>query len=688
MNIFENIKVWAKAEDGKKVYLSPKGNGIYKSDDGDFTVSITEKRRENMTAVYVSAEKKTLFLNPDYAVGFSASAIDGLKHYLANFMNCSFWCKSETSSDLTKLHVDTQGFIYEKNDGRFSLILPVCDSVYKCTLFGDADGINIGLSSYFPSLSKVENSLAFVIYDSADTPYDMVHDAAEYAFELLGTGLHTRESRRYPEIFDYLGWCSWDAMNINVCESGLLEKCEEFKEKNIPVKWAILDDMWAECKRLNQRPYLDNNMFKTMHTSSLCSFEADHERFPNGLKHCITEMKKYGLKVGMWHPTTGYWSGIDPESKLAEEYRDCLITTPAGKLVPAMERNKAFKFYDAFHTFFRHCGTDFVKVDNQSFIRGHLKNVYPVGVAARELHEALEASVGKNFDNNIINCMCMANENMWNRPTSAICRASGDFQPENSAWFKTHIIMCVYSSLFQGEFFYSDFDMWWTDDSQAGKNSLLRAISGGPIYVSDKIGRSNKEHFDPLAYDDGRILRCDRPARPTLDCMFTDCSVEKKPLKVFNTCGGGKYGVVAAYNINDNNCRVSGTISPDDVAGLEGEEFAVYEYGTGRVRIIKRGESFRFAIADHSDYKLFIISPFNKNGIAMLGRTDKFMSPQAIIDSFDNTYSVYEGGKISFVNRSRRSFKAVSESGEHNVTRNGSLCTFELERTDRHFTIK
>ena len=284
--------------------------------------------------------------------------------------------------------------------------------------------------------------------------------------------------------------------------------------------------------------------------------------------------------------------------------------------------------------------------------------------------------------------MCMATENMWNRPTSAICRASGDFLPENSAWFKTHIIMCVYSSLFQGEFYYSDFDMWWTDDTQAGKNSLLRAISGGPIYVSDKIGRSNKEHFDPLVYDDGRILRCDRPARPTLDCMFVDCSVENKPLKVFNTCGGGKYGVVAAYNINDKNARVSGTISPDDVAGLEGEEFAVYEYGTNKVRIIKRGESFRFALTDHADYKLFIIAPFDKNGIAMLGRTDKFMSPQAITDSFNNTYSVYEGGKISFVNRSRRAFKVFSESGEHTVIRNGSLCTFELERTDKHFTIK
>ena len=64
--------------------------------------------------------------------------------------------------------------------------------------------------------------------------------------------------------------------------------------------------------------------------------------------------------------------------------------------------------------------------------------------------------------------------------------------------------------------------MWWTDDEQAKKNSVLRAISGGPVYVSDKIGRSRPEVFEPLCYSDGRILRCESPATPTLDCLTVD----------------------------------------------------------------------------------------------------------------------------------------------------------------------
>lgn len=282
----------------------------------------------------------------------------------------------------------------------------------------------------------------------------------------------------------------------------------------------------------------------------------------------------------------------------------------------------------------------------------------------------------------------MAIENQWNRPTSAINRCSGDFQPENREWFITHILQCVYSSMFQGEFYYNDFDMWWTDDGQAGKNSLLRAISGGPIYVSDKIGRSNKHILDPLAFDDGRILRCDRPARPTLDSLFNDPQTTKVPLKIFNTCKGGKYGVLAAYNLDKKNKPVRGTISPDDIIGLEGEEFAVYEYNTKKVRFLKRGESFNFMLKDHDDYRHYIISPIDENGIAMLGRIDKFMSPCAVTDKFMTTYNVYEGGKIAFVNRGKRAYKAISESGSYKIERTGSLCTFELPRTDKHFTLK
>ena len=111
-------------------------------------------------------------------------------------------------------------------------------------------------------------------------------------------------------------------------------------------------------------------------------------RFPDGLRDCITRMKEdFDIMVGMWHPTTGYWRGIDPEGKIAKEYGDLLFKHPDGWLLPDLgSLEKSYLFYNAFHSFLRSCGADFVKVDNQSFIRNYYKNILPVGEAARTLH--------------------------------------------------------------------------------------------------------------------------------------------------------------------------------------------------------------------------------------------------------------------------------------------------------------
>jgi hypothetical protein len=51
--------------------------------------------------------------------------------------------------------------------------------------------------------------------------------------------------------------------------------------------------------------------------------------------------------------------------------------------------------------------------------------------------------------------------------------------------------------------------MWWSEHPESAiQSGVLRAISGSPIYVSDKIGRSNGEILKPLALSDGKILRC------------------------------------------------------------------------------------------------------------------------------------------------------------------------------------
>ena len=120
---------------------------------------------------------------------------------------------------------------------------------------------------------------------------------------------------------------------------------------------------------------------------------------------------------------------------------------------------------------------------------------------------------------------------MFNR-TSVVSRCSDDFIPESREWFAKNILQCAFNGLLQGQFYVNDWDMWWTDDAQAEKNSLCHAISGGPIYVSDKLGRTNPGVLKPLMFEDGRILRLSDSATPTEDCIIGNPTKNDRIFKI------------------------------------------------------------------------------------------------------------------------------------------------------------
>ena len=94
------------------------------------------------------------------------------------------------------------------------------------------------------------------------------------------------------------------------------------------------------------------------------------------------------------------------------------------------------------------------------------------------MHAALDQSVRENFGGTVINCMGCASDNVFSRPESAVSRCSDDFLPDDAAWFTKHILKCAFTCMYQSPLVWSDWDMWWTNDGQALKNSVLRAIIG------------------------------------------------------------------------------------------------------------------------------------------------------------------------------------------------------------------
>lgn len=607
-------------------------------------VKVWSKEENNVTAYYIKGSSRHT-LDIDYSAGIEL-CLDDIEAYVANYKYSTFWCKAQFGSAVSEVPDNTQALIYRKKDGKCGVILPLVSDVYKCVLEGNDGGITAKLFSWCEGLYDIE-APAFVMAEG-NNPYELLKCCAEYGIKILNNCCRTREERRYPEIFEYLGWCSWDAFQINVDETGLIKKCEEFKEKNIPIKWAIIDDMWGEvrdfygfeCKERGEQ------MFTLMHASKLYSFAADPKRFPNGLKHCIDEIKKFGMSVGMWHPTTGYWRGIDPNGTIAEKCKDYLIKSHNGMLIHNYSQDKAYMFYNAYHDYLRKCGAEFVKIDNQSAMAYYYKNLAPIGVTSREYHKGMEASVGEHFDNVMINCMGMAIEDMWNRSVSPISRCSNDFKPEDREWFTEHILQCTFNSLIQGQFYHEDYDMWWTDDEQAVKNSILRAISGGPIYVSDELGRSRREVLMPLCLEDGKILRCDRPAMPTIDCMLENPVESEKTFKVQNICGDTGY--VAVFNLNKNGTAVSGTVSPSDVDGLVGDSFVIYEHFTQKYWFVDKTEKIDIVLKNNDDFALYKIVPV-VDGFAVIGRTDKYISSKTVTKTENNNFEVLEKGEVAFV---------------------------------------
>lgn len=92
-----------------------------------------------------------------------------------------------------------------------------------------------------------------------------------------------------------------------------------------------------------------------------------------------------------------------------------------------------------------------------------------------------------------------------------------------------------------------DWDMFHSLHPAAEYHGSARALSGGPVYVSDAPGKHNFDVLRKLVLPDGSILRARLPGRPTKDSLFTDPSRDGVSLlKIWNM---NKYtGVLGIYN--------------------------------------------------------------------------------------------------------------------------------------------
>ncbi len=601
--------------------------------------------------------------------------------YLAIENHSQYWCRPFWGNTWAELPLRAQMLLY-KTQGGYCCILPVCASEYKTTLNGGDNGLEIVLSTNLSGVKTCENQLSFLQMEGQDA-HSLLHAITKTAARLLDNGLKMREERTYPQSLEYFGWCSWDAFQIRVHHQGLLQKVNEFITQGVPVHYAIIDDMWADVPNLNNIPRDTSfdDMVTQMHQSKIRTFEGDPVRFPNGMKQAVADLKKAGIPtVGVWFPTTGYWSGYDKDGATAKELGDNLVQTKQGKWMPAPEKQKAAAYFDTLCGKVKDWGADFVKIDNQGFHTNY-REIATYGQSASALQSAIDGATQKHFNGALINCMGMPSECLFHRTDSAVCRCSDDFQPESREWFAKNILQCAYNGLLQGQYLVNDWDMWWTDDEQAVKNSLCRAISGGPVYVSDKLNRTRAKVLKPILLKNGKLLRCDESAKPTADCLLANPTQGNALFKIFNRVGDS--AVMAAYNVAANGKPCKGTISAQDCRLAKGK-YAWFEYFTQTGGILAEGESLPLTLENNDTFRLYTFVPIIE-GFAVMGRSDLYVGCKAT-QRQGNRFTLVESGPVAVVSE-RPIGVALLDGSQVKQRQSGGVTFITLPENERKFII-
>lgn len=412
-----------------------------------------------------------------------------------------------------------------------------------------------------------------------------------------------------PGMLDWFGWCTWDAFYQDVNPQGIRDGLKSLSEGGTPARFLIIDDGWQDTANEFQKegePFREGSQFgaRLMSIRENEKFRKaandDSSNKPHSLKDFVSDIKgTFGLKyVYVWHALMGYWGGLHPNSPGTQKYnptlkfpqqstgnlahlRDIAMDRMEEYGVGVVDPEKIFEFYNDLHGYLVSQEVDGVKVDVQNILETVTAGSGGRVPLTRCFHQSLEKSIFNNFrDNGIICCMAHNTDSVYSAKRSAITRASDDYWPNNPTTQTLHIAAVAYNSLFFGEVFVPDWDMFYSLHDAAEFHAVARAIGGCGVYVSDKPGKHDFEILKRLVLPDGAVMRAKYPGRPSRDCLFVDPVMDGKSLmKVWNL--NKLCGVLAVFNCQgagtwpclENSVRIgglelTGEISPSDIEYL------------------------------------------------------------------------------------------------------------------------
>lgn len=565
---------------------------------------------------------------------FDLGVVPELKRFTACHRYEPYWMKPKAGTRLSEVPAETQFFLAELRSGQWLMLVPLIGDLFRFSLRGRKDDALELLGETGDSFTPGEGGPALYVATGSD-PFLLARAGAKSVAERLGWG-RLRRDKTLPDFVDLFGWCTWDAFYQEVSHERVREGLERFAAGGVSPRMVILDDGWQSTAAMptgEQR---------------LTAFSAN-EKFgrPVGrLGPTVTMAKEqFGVKVFLvWHAIIGYWGGVDgdrlPGYGVVDQTRQfgegVLAHAPSfnhiwwGNVVGFVPAAHIRRFYDDYHASIAAQGVDGVKVDSQAVLESVAQRQGGRIAVSRAYREALEESVEEHFDGRVINCMSNGQETFYGSTRSSLLRTSIDFFPTMPETHGMHIHTNAQVGLWFGEFMHPDWDMFQSGHEWGAFHAAGRAISGGPVYVSDKPGEHDFALLRKLVCSDGSILRCDGPALPTLDSLCVDPTRDDVLLKIWNRCGAA--GVVGVFNARFSPTGASptltGAVSPADVPGLTLAKYACYAHRARSLEVVARDGRLPVILGERG-FEIFTIAPVDR-GFAPIGLADKLNSAGAI----------------------------------------------------------
>ncbi|KAF3928351.1 Alpha-galactosidase [Orbilia brochopaga] len=390
-----------------------------------------------------------------------------------------------------------------------------------------------------------------------------------------------------------LKYCTWNSLGRDLTERRVTDAVSDLYDAKIKVETIIIDDNWQS---------LDNNGRGDQFAKRWLEFEADKKAFPRGLKGLVDDIKRKhtGVKhVAVWHGILGYWNGISPDGWIARNYK----VQDMGNGIHVVSASDVGRFY---HDFYQYCLID------ERIPSAEKAEIFPAYLAA------WRAAAHKWFGTRAISCMSLVPQILFTNHLSPslprfTLRNSDDFFPHTPDSHPWHIFANAHNALFTSRLnVLADWDMFQTRHDWAGYHAAARCISGGPVYITDDVGRHDASIVRKITATgkDGQMLTL-RPGAGKSFEYFNNYT-ESKIVKTISIAGTDDYKikVVGTFSLDGGRAR-SDMFSLKQVVGpkvTSNSKYAVYSHSSGAARLVG-AESYAMTTLEKGGWDVLSVSP-------------------------------------------------------------------------------